>query len=187
MSWTDERVDELRTLWKDGLSASQIAEMLGGVTRNGVIGKLHRLGLSGDMSNRGKGLRRSSAKQKAAPKPKSDISADQPKRCKAFYTRNPIRVAQIKKSRKAIAAEPAEVVVPKEGIPYGERKRHQCGEIVGRTGGDIRCCGKPVVDFRRETCAECSQLYSAGKAPRALSAPSERNYLPRNQVAPYEG
>ncbi|MFN3885297.1 MAG: GcrA family cell cycle regulator [Rhodocyclaceae bacterium] len=45
--WTDERVDRLKSLWKDGLSASQVARALGGVTRNAVIGKVHRLGLSG--------------------------------------------------------------------------------------------------------------------------------------------
>jgi GcrA cell cycle regulator len=45
--WTDERVDVLRRLWDEGLSASQIAAQLGGVTRNAVIGKVHRLGLSG--------------------------------------------------------------------------------------------------------------------------------------------
>ena len=47
MSWTDERVELLKKLWQDGLSASQIAGELGGVTRNAVIGKVHRLGLSG--------------------------------------------------------------------------------------------------------------------------------------------
>ncbi|MEM7694924.1 MAG: GcrA family cell cycle regulator [Pseudomonadota bacterium] len=47
MSWTDERIDELRKLWAEGLSASQIATSLGGVSRNAVIGKIHRLGLSG--------------------------------------------------------------------------------------------------------------------------------------------
>lgn len=45
--WTDERVELLRKLWLDGHSASQIAKQLGGVTRNAVIGKVHRLGLSG--------------------------------------------------------------------------------------------------------------------------------------------
>ena len=44
MSWTDERVELLKKLWADGLSASQIAAELGGVTRNAVIGKVHRLG-----------------------------------------------------------------------------------------------------------------------------------------------
>jgi GcrA cell cycle regulator len=47
MGWTDERVESLKKLWQDGLSASQIAKQLGGVTRNAVIGKVHRLGLSG--------------------------------------------------------------------------------------------------------------------------------------------
>jgi GcrA cell cycle regulator len=47
MSWTDERVELLKKLWADGLSASQIAGQLGGVTRNAVIGKVHRLSLSG--------------------------------------------------------------------------------------------------------------------------------------------
>jgi len=47
MGWTDERVEMLKKLWLDGHSASQIAKQLGGVTRNAVIGKVHRLGLSG--------------------------------------------------------------------------------------------------------------------------------------------
>ena len=47
MSWSDERIETLKKLWTDGLSASQIAKQLGGVTRNAVIGKVHRLGLSG--------------------------------------------------------------------------------------------------------------------------------------------
>ena len=46
MSWTDERVETLKKMWADGQSASQIAKELGGVTRNAVIGKVHRLGLS---------------------------------------------------------------------------------------------------------------------------------------------
>jgi GcrA cell cycle regulator len=46
MSWTDERVDKLKELWAEGMSASQIAKVMGGVTRNAVIGKVHRLGLS---------------------------------------------------------------------------------------------------------------------------------------------
>jgi GcrA cell cycle regulator len=47
ISWTDDRVENLKKLWQEGLSASQIATRLGGVTRNAVIGKVHRLGLSG--------------------------------------------------------------------------------------------------------------------------------------------
>jgi GcrA cell cycle regulator len=54
MSWTDERVETLKAMWSEGKSASQIAKELGGVTRNAVIGKVHRLGLS----NRGPGADR---------------------------------------------------------------------------------------------------------------------------------
>ncbi|MBA3940594.1 MAG: GcrA cell cycle regulator [Sphingopyxis sp.] len=45
MSWTDERIESLRNMWEKGLTASQIADELGGVSRNAVIGKAHRLGL----------------------------------------------------------------------------------------------------------------------------------------------
>ncbi|HEV7257365.1 MAG TPA: GcrA family cell cycle regulator [Bosea sp. (in: a-proteobacteria)] len=50
-AWTEERVELLKKLWSDGLSASQIAAELGNVTRNAVIGKVHRLGLSGRAKN----------------------------------------------------------------------------------------------------------------------------------------
>jgi GcrA cell cycle regulator len=60
MSWTDERVELLKKLWADGLSASQIAGELGGITRNAVIGKVHRLGLSG----------RAKSPSSAAPRPR---------------------------------------------------------------------------------------------------------------------
>ena len=60
MSWTDERVELLKKLWSDGLSASQIAAELGGITRNAVIGKVHRLGLSG----------RAKSTSSAAPRPR---------------------------------------------------------------------------------------------------------------------
>lgn len=47
LTWSDDRVEQLKKLWEAGLSASQIAAELGNVSRNGVIGKVHRLGLSG--------------------------------------------------------------------------------------------------------------------------------------------
>jgi GcrA cell cycle regulator len=62
MSWTDERVELLKKMWAEGQSASQIAKELGGVTRNAVIGKVHRLGLS----NRTGGAPTASAKPAAA-------------------------------------------------------------------------------------------------------------------------
>ena len=47
MSWTEERVETLAKLWREGKSAAQIAKELGDVSRNAVIGKVHRMGLSG--------------------------------------------------------------------------------------------------------------------------------------------
>jgi GcrA cell cycle regulator len=63
MSWTDERVETLKKMWADGQSASQIAKELGGVTRNAVIGKVHRLGLS----NRAGGSGESEVEEEIAP------------------------------------------------------------------------------------------------------------------------
>ena len=54
MSWTYERIEKLKQLWDNGLTASRIAAELGGVTRNAVIGKAHRLGLSGRMASKSK-------------------------------------------------------------------------------------------------------------------------------------
>jgi GcrA cell cycle regulator len=67
MSWTDERVELLRKLWSDGLSASQIAGELGGITRNAVIGKVHRLGLSGRAKSTGAGVPRPRKSRSASP------------------------------------------------------------------------------------------------------------------------
>lgn len=67
MNWTDERVELLKKLWSEGLSASQIAAQLGGVSRNAVIGKVHRLKLSG----RGKTTSAAPRSKKPAPAPVS--------------------------------------------------------------------------------------------------------------------
>jgi GcrA cell cycle regulator len=75
MSWTNERVELLKKLWGDGLSASQIAGELGGVTRNAVIGKVHRLGLSGRAKSSS-----SSAKPRRPRTTASPASQSAPKR-----------------------------------------------------------------------------------------------------------
>lgn len=68
MSWTDDRVEILKKLWLEGRTASQIASELGGVTRNAVIGKVHRLGLSGRPSPIKRKARKNTEARKAAPK-----------------------------------------------------------------------------------------------------------------------
>ena len=72
MSWTDDRVEKLKKMWTEGQSASQIAKELGGVTRNAVIGKVHRLGLS---NRNGGGGAPAEAPAKAEPKPAPETKA----------------------------------------------------------------------------------------------------------------
>ncbi|MFN3747914.1 MAG: GcrA family cell cycle regulator [Sphingorhabdus sp.] len=67
MSWTDERIDRLKSMWEKGLTASQIADELGGVSRNAVIGKAHRLGLK----SRPSPVKANDGEAKPAPKPKA--------------------------------------------------------------------------------------------------------------------
>lgn len=73
MSWTDERIDRLKELWTKGMTASQIADELGGVSRNAVIGKAHRLGLQARPSpvkpNEAGAPKAKAAKSAAAPPP----------------------------------------------------------------------------------------------------------------------
>jgi len=65
VTWNDERVEQLKKLWAEGRSASQIAAEIGGVSRNAVIGKVHRLGLSGRVKSPGAAAAR--PREKAAP------------------------------------------------------------------------------------------------------------------------
>lgn len=78
MIWTDERVETLRKLWAEGLSASQIAAQLGGVSRNAVIGKVHRLKLSGRGRSTPTPARQKKPAQPAAPKPAARPTAGRP-------------------------------------------------------------------------------------------------------------
>ncbi|NCP11888.1 MAG: GcrA cell cycle regulator [Sphingomonadales bacterium] len=77
MAWTDERIDQLKSLWEKGLTASQIAEELGGVSRNAVIGKAHRLDLKSrpspvkaDAKKKAPAAPRAKAASKAKPTPR---------------------------------------------------------------------------------------------------------------------
>ncbi|HEY6917538.1 MAG TPA: GcrA family cell cycle regulator [Allosphingosinicella sp.] len=74
MSWTDERIDRLKELWSKGMTASQIAEELGGVSRNAVIGKAHRLGLQ----SRPSPVKANEPAAKKAPKPAAPVEAKAP-------------------------------------------------------------------------------------------------------------
>jgi GcrA cell cycle regulator len=87
LSWTDERIDQLKTMWERGLTASQIADELGGVSRNAVIGKAHRLGLQ----SRPSPVKANETPKKAAPPP----------------PRKPAPVPEVEAARPAPQAAPA--------------------------------------------------------------------------------
>ena len=79
MSWTDERIEQLRQLWGKGTTASQIADELGGVSRNAVIGKAHRLGLKARPSPvKSNDAAKKEPAKKAAPAPKEAAAAPEP-------------------------------------------------------------------------------------------------------------
>jgi GcrA cell cycle regulator len=83
MSWTDERIERLKNMWAKGATASQIADELGGVSRNAVIGKAHRLGLEQRPSPVKPGEEKEAKKAApvaAAPAPKAAPKADVPAR-----------------------------------------------------------------------------------------------------------
>jgi GcrA cell cycle regulator len=79
MSWTDERIERLRTMWEGGMTASQIADELGGVSRNAVIGKAHRLGLQSRPSPVKANDDGAKPARAAAPRPKPAPVAVSPK------------------------------------------------------------------------------------------------------------
>lgn len=82
MSWTEERIATLTKMWEGGATASQIAEELGGVSRNAVIGKAHRLGLKSRPSpvkaNEGKASKKKEATARKAPAPKAKSKGPAP-------------------------------------------------------------------------------------------------------------
>ena len=111
MSWTDERVETLKKMWSDGQSASQIAKELGGVTRNAVIGKVHRLGLS----NRAGAASPAPAPAKPAPKEKPAVAAAAPKPAP--------KPAATKAKPASTPTEPEPEELDENGIPISAARR----------------------------------------------------------------
>jgi GcrA cell cycle regulator len=121
MSWTDQRIDQLKTLWEKGLTASQIADELGGVSRNAVIGKAHRLGLK----SRPSPVKANEPDKKAAPKKSAPATA------------KPMAAAPVR-PRPAAAAAP--VAAPRaDGEPAAEVRVSSMPRIVSiGPGGFMR-------------------------------------------------
>jgi GcrA cell cycle regulator len=137
MGWTDERVDCLRKLWLDGISASQIAKQLGGVTRNAVIGKVHRLGLSG----------RATPSQPARPV----FKAQRPARLVSAAPAMPRRVAPAPQPAPvaAIPAEPARpaLIEQRGSATVLTLGAHMCKWPIGDPSSEeFTFCGKRAGD-----------------------------------------
>src|SRR4029453_14202930 len=114
MSWTEERIERLRAMWTKGATASQIADELGGVSRNAVIGKAHRLGLESRPSPVKPGEEKEK-KAKAAPAPKAAKPAPAPKAAPASpESREPAAETP----RTDFAASPAPSKLAEPGIQY---------------------------------------------------------------------
>ena len=101
MSWTDERIDRLKELWSKGMTASQIADELGGVSRNAVIGKAHRLGLQSRPSP-------VKANEAASPKDQEEPAGEDAAEADTAVVAAPEPVAAPPVAAPAAAPEPAE-------------------------------------------------------------------------------
>ncbi len=136
MSWTDERVELLRKLWLEGLSASQIArELANGISRNAVIGKVHRLGMSGRV--------KTAAPAIARPRPKVTRPAAH-QRSNMPLVRGNTALAMRPQPNTAILPEPQEdVVIPmSEMVTMMDLKESMCRWPMGDPAtGEFRFCG----------------------------------------------
>jgi len=108
MGWTDERVEQLKRLWAEGLSASQIAGRLGGVTRNAVIGKVHRLGLSGRATTS------RTKSHRARPRTNTVPAAKRPAKTRFGAVGNPALRALYHPEAEAYVPPAEELVIPPE-------------------------------------------------------------------------
>lgn len=142
LSWTEERVELLRKLWLEGLSASRIAaELAGGVTRNAVIGKVHRLGMSG----RVKAPVAGAANARRPTKPSTEASRQPLQRATAMPMRGNLAIAI--QSRPMPAPQPyrstGDNVVPiAENVTIMDLRDSMCRWPVGDPSStEFRYCG----------------------------------------------
>ena len=163
-AWTDTRVELLKKLWADGLSASQIAAELGGITRNAVIGKVHRLGLSG----------RAKSPSSSPPRPRKVRM-----RSASSYSR-PARI--VARGNLALAYEYEPVPEPKLfEIPVEQRKtllqlnERTCHWPVGDPGsGDFYFCGGDALSNLPYCVHHCRMSYQPAAERRRDVRPSYR-------------
>ena len=153
--WTDERVEQLKKLWSDGLSASQIAAAFGGITRNAVIGKVHRLGLSG----------RAKSPSSGAPRPRKPRAAASYARPARTVTRGNTALATHALAYFDVEVEPEPELIDNI-IPIGQRcsilelNEAKCHWPIGDPGApDFFFCGGRSVSSRPYCAYHCRIAY----------------------------
>lgn len=155
MSWTDERVELLKKMWSEGQSASQIAKELGAVTRNAVIGKVHRLGLSNRVGTPGEGKGKGDETVEAEV-PRAEAAPRAPSANPAASPRTEPRPAAAPRIE-----TPVSNVTPlrKQIIPAGQPLPPQpsAGEISPEALASVREVEKkarriPLMDLTERTC-----------------------------------
>ena len=117
MSWTDERIDTLKTMWEAGQTASQIAEALGGVSRNAVIGKAHRLGLQ---SRPSPVVSKEEARAQAAAAAAAAQGAASPDVAAEPATLEPVEMAALAPSPEPVSAAAEPMAVERQPDPAPE-------------------------------------------------------------------
>jgi len=148
MSWTDDRVATLTKMWKDGRSAAEIAKELGGVTRNAVIGKAHRLGLSGRASPIKK--KKETAKKTATKTAAKKTTKTTKKKAAAKAEEKPEASAKQQKMvtdaiKAAAAEEPSKA--KEGGITLLELTERVCKWPIGDPQeSDFHFCGMPSMN-----------------------------------------
>ncbi len=195
MSWTDERIETLRNLWEKGLTASQIAEKLGNVSRNAVIGKAHRLGLKARPSpvkGDSDGTPRETAKKAAAPaapRPKAEpvakeaaAAAPEPRAVPEAKAPAPAAPKQQMPVRAAMPVAPVKPRAPGEKVTLLDLSDKICKWPIGHPGEpDFQFCGRPVNPGFPYCTAHCAEAYQA-QLPRDRSRPSRAPMPPLPRV-----
>lgn len=155
MSWTEERVEQLRKLWLDGLSASQIAaELAHGITRNAVIGKVHRLGLSGRVKAPGV------ATPSSAPRPKQQARPSPPRPIAPIIRGNTALAIKPRPAPQPVERPYEDVVIPiSERVTIMELREAMCRWPLGDpTNPDFRFCGTRTTEGGGPYCGPHSRV-----------------------------
>jgi GcrA cell cycle regulator len=142
MNWTDERVEKLKKLWSEGLSASQIAAQLGGVSRNAVIGKVHRLCLPGRAKAGGSTAATARAKRPAAAAAPRAPNYTSPRMATRTVTRT--AGATVMKEEVEIDAIEDQETVPAGNVVLPMSRRLVLTQLTDRT------CKWPIGDPMKE-------------------------------------